>query len=226
MKKILSFILLCVLILALAGCGAKEPKTNKTSSETAHAEPKQNQVSSEIASVESKQNQTTGDLQKPNKTTTDSKTLPESYPKEILPLAADAEIIDIREHPTNNGLEVSYVSGNNIDTLCDFYEGALQDAENLSTTETQDGYMITTKMDGIDYTIMLDKNAMNPNPQYAGKISVYIILTGLYGASSNASQMPEGDGEAWPFADPRAKRTHKSNPARRWNYSPCANCRR
>lgn len=201
MRKIISFILLSVLTMALIGCGGKEPKTNKTSGGTAPTETKQKLLNSETASTEPKQNQIANDLQKPNNITIDFKTLPETYPKEILPLAADAEIIDIREHPANNGLEVSYVSDNNIDTLCDFYEGALQDAENISTTETPDGYMIDAKMDGIDYTIMLDKNAMNPNPQYAGKISVYIVLIGLEGVSNNASQMPKGDGEAWPFAE-------------------------
>lgn len=187
MKRILSLILASVLILALAGCGAKEPAADEANGGTTSAEPKQSQ--------------TTGDPQKPNKTASGSKTLPASYPKETLPLSADAEILDVRENPANNGLEVSYVSDNDIDTLCDYYEGALKDAKDLSTTETQDGYMITAKMDGVGYSIMLSKDAMKSNPQYAGKISVYIILTGLKGVSGGTSQMPQGEGEAWPSAD-------------------------
>lgn len=186
MKRILSVIIMSVFILALAGCGSKKPATNEANGGTASAEPKQSQ--------------TAGDPQKPNEIASGSKTLPISYPKEILPLAADAEIIDVRENPANKGLEVMYVSDNNIDTLCDFYEGALKDAKDLNTDETPDGYWITAKIDGVDYTIMLDKNAMNPNPQYAGKVSVYLILSGLEGASGN-TQMPEGEGEAWPSAD-------------------------
>lgn len=177
MKKILSIFLASVLILALAGCEAKGPLANQTNGGEASQAPKQSE------------------------TVFGSKMLPAIYPKETLPLAADAEIIDVRENPANKGLEVMYVSDNNIDTLCDFYVGALKDAKDLSTTETQDGYMITAKIDGVDYTIMLDKNAMNPNPQYAGKISVYIILAGLEGISGGTSQMPEGEGEAWPSAD-------------------------
>lgn len=187
MKKILSLILASVLILALAACGAKELASNEANGGITPAEPKTNQ--------------TTGDLQKPNEITPDSKTLPASYPKETLPLAADAEILDVKENPANNGLEVSYVSDNDIDTLCDYYEGALKDAKDLSTTEMQDGYMITAKMEGVNYSIILSKDAMKSNPQYDGKVSVYIILTGLKGASSRTSQMPQGEGEAWPSAD-------------------------
>lgn len=183
MKKLLIGLLAFMLVLTLAGCGAKEPAANEANGGTVSGEPEQSQ--------------TAGDPQKPqNETTASSKTLPDSYPKEILPLAADAEILDVRENPANNGLEVSYVSSNDIDTLCDFYEGALKDAEGLSTAETQDGYMITAKMDGVGYTIMLSKDAMKSNPQYAGKISVYIVLIGLKDVSDGESQMPEGEGGA------------------------------
>ncbi|KAF5035630.1 hypothetical protein DSECCO2_583570 [anaerobic digester metagenome] len=61
--------------------------------------------------------------------------------------------------------------------------------------------MIFAKMNGAGYTIMLSKDAMNPNPSYAGKKSVYMILTGLEGLSGGNPQIPEGEGEAWPFAD-------------------------
>ena len=179
MKKILSFILASVLILALAGCGAKKPAANETIQTP-------------------KQSQTTGDAQKPqNETPAGTKTLPASYPKEILPLAADADILDVRENPASKGLEVMYVSDNDIDTQCDFYEGALKDAKDLSTTETQDGYMITANMDGVGYTVMLSKDAMDPT-KYAGKVSVYLILSGLEGVAG-LTEKPKGESLAWPF---------------------------
>ena len=168
MKKILSLILMSVLILALAGCGAKGPAADEANGGT--------------TSVEPKQSQTTGDPQKPNKTVSGSKTLPASYPKEILPLAADAEILDVRENPASKGLEVMYVSDNDIDTLCDFYEGALKDAKDLSTTETQDGYTITAKIDGVGYNIMFFKQ-LNFFPSLSRYLSVTVtsfLSTRLY----------------------------------------------
>lgn len=159
MKKVLTLLFTSVLVLALVGCGAKESTANEANSKDVSAEPKQGQISS------------------------NSKTLPASYPNEILPLAADAEIIDVRENSANNGLEVIYVSENDIRTLCDYYEGALKNAKDLSTHETSDGYVISAKIDGTDYTITLSKNAMKSNPQHAGKVSVYIILTGLESVS-------------------------------------------
>lgn len=172
MKRLLSVILASVLILALVGCGEKEPAGSGA-------------VSGALKAVE---------------TAGDNKTLPDSYPKDILPLAADAEIIDVRENPASKGLEVMYVSGNNVDTLRDFYEAALRNAKDLRTDETEDGYWITASMDGVDYTVMLSEDAMNPNPQYAGKVSVYLVLGGLEGVSAG-SQMPAGQGKAWPTAD-------------------------
>lgn len=174
-------------MLLLIGCGNKAPDAVKESNDTAKG-----------ASVN---NETTTDISSSSGTVKGDVILPDSYPKETLPLAVDAEILDVRENPANKGLEVSYVSANDIDTLCDFYEGAFKDAKDLKTDETPDGYWISAMMDGVSYTIMLDKNAMNPNPQYAGKTSVYIILTGLEGVSGSASQMPAGEGEAWPAAD-------------------------
>lgn len=189
MKKILSLFIVSVLILTLAGCGTKEPAANEEKVET---------------TSETNQRQTTDDPQKPNETASGSKTLPSSYPKEVLPLAADAEILDVRENPANNGLEVSYVSDNNIGTLCDFYEGALKDAKDFNTDETPDGYWITAKMDGIGYTIMLSKDAMKSNPQYAGKISVYIVLTKLEEKvtirGDNGEKVTFGDSK-WPTSE-------------------------
>ena len=82
MKKVLFLILSSVLILALAGCGAKEPATS----------------AADVGNTsENRQSQTTGDPQKPNEVTSGAKTLPASFPKETLPLAADAEIFDERK---------------------------------------------------------------------------------------------------------------------------------
>ncbi len=183
MKKILFIILASVFILVLPGCGAKKPVTDKVNDGT---------------TAESKQSQNTDGPQMSNETATGTKTLPTSFPNETLPLAADAEILDVRENHANNGLEVSYVSDNDINTLCDFYEGALKDAKDLSTTETQGDYIISAKKDGVEYTIMLSKSAMNPNPQYAGKVSVYLIMSGLEGVSAPTDK-PKSESLAWPF---------------------------
>lgn len=176
MKKIVTLILVSVLILALAGCGSKDSGVKD-------------------------------DLKKPqdntstNSSTSNSDTLPASYPKEKLPLAVDAEIIDVRENPASKGLEVIYVSDNNINTLRDFYEGALKGAKDLITDETPEGYMISATLDGVGYTIMLSKDAMKSNPKYAEKVSVYIILSGLEDISEAGPQIPMEKGETWPTAD-------------------------
>lgn len=52
-------------------------------------------------------------------------------------------------------------------------------------------FTITAKIDGVAYSIILDKNAMNPNSQYAGKVSVYLILSGLESAETIKSYVDE-----------------------------------
>lgn len=162
MRRILIRVLLIVLTTAIllpAGCAAE---TESGSGTTGTADTSINASSDADPSVTAKE-----DL-----------SLPAGYPKELLPLAADAEIIDVRENPANNGLEVMYVSRNDIDTLRDFYEGALRDTEDPDTIETEDGYMITANTSNAWYTVMLSREAMN-GTAYDGMISVYLILTGI-----------------------------------------------
>lgn len=177
MRKIFVWSLMLILTLSLIGCTEKIPSSEKRSSESVD---------------EASNNKEAGGSED------DKLTLPDSYPNEILPLAADAEIIDIRENPGNRGLEVDYVSGNNIDTLCDYYEGALKDANDLDTSKVENGYRISANMDGVYYTIMLSEWIMDHLPQYKDKVVVSIILTGLKDIPSEKSKLPEGTGEQWP----------------------------
>jgi hypothetical protein len=167
MKKIVTCAFIVVLIISLAGCGISGKKPNK--------EGGNNNLS-------------------PGSPGNKELTLPESYPKETLPLAADAEILDVRENPANNGIEVDYVSSNNIDTLIDFYEGLLLTATDLETSQLESGAMITAKVGDVYYTIMLNKGIMDNNPKYAGKVAVSVILSG----KEQEPSLPDGDGETWP----------------------------
>ncbi len=181
MRKKMTCAIILVMIILITGCGIKPATVN---------DPSKDVNKGNVADASPS----------PGAIKDDEFGLPDSYPKDILPLAVDAEIIDVRENPASNGLEVMYVSNNNIDTLLDFYEGALKDAQALNTDETTDGYMVTAMMDDVNYVINLSKDAMNPNPKHAGKISVYIILSGLEGVSGE-SLMLEGEGEEWPPAE-------------------------
>jgi hypothetical protein len=176
MKKFFTCAFIFVLILSIAGCGI----SGKTGEDPKYKEEGGN------------------DSKSPDSNEGGELSLPDSYPKEMLPLAADAEILDVRENPANNGLEVDYVSGNNIDTLVDFYEGLLLTAEDLQTSEVESGRMITAKVDGVYYTIMLSEGIMDKNPKYAGKVAVSIILLVIDNAGNDKPSPPAGEGETWP----------------------------
>lgn len=183
MRKDLIWTFVLVLMLLFAGCVDKSSAAEKRSSEVAHGN---KGTSTEEGSS--------------SDTAKDELILPESYPKEVLPLVDDAKILDVRENPTNKGLEVSYVSENDIDVLCNYFEVALQDAKNLSTTEMPDGYMITAKLESVSYFIMLSTDALKFNHEYFGRTSVYIMMTGLEDVAVG-SKLLEDEGEAWPLAD-------------------------
>ena len=188
MRKIMTWTIMISLVLLFAGCQEQSSAPEKKGTMTTEQTTGHKGDASEI-------NTSSG------ATKEDELVLPVSYPKEILPLAVDAEILDVRENVQNKGIEVSYVSDNDIKTLRDFYEGALKDAKDLNTIETSGNYMISANIDGVGYTVMISKDAMSSNPKYAGKKSVYIVVTGLDGEYNGEKQMPDGDGEAWPSAD-------------------------
>lgn len=188
MKKVLVSIVVLVLILSLAGCGKGKPTAGEVSGETPEGAPNHTAEATATNTLPEATNGNVGD----------GLSLPDSYPKEKLPLAADAEILDVREHSANNSLEVDYVSDNNLDTLVDYYEGILREAKDLETSEVQSGYMITASMDGVGYTIMLSEGIMDSNPRYAGKVAVSIILSGLEGILNAESEALDGGGEVWP----------------------------
>lgn len=181
MKRALLLILMFVWVLTLAGCGEEKPAGKEA--------PKQNET---VANSKTFSEAANGPRD-------DALSLPDGYPKEMLPLAADAEILGIRENPANNGLEVDYVSGNNLDTLVDYYEGALKDAKDLSSFQTQSGHMVTASMDGTYYTIMLSEGILDHIPNYAGKVAVSIVLSGLQDISSSRLKLPD-EGQPWPSA--------------------------
>lgn len=124
-------------------------------------------------------------------------TLPNNYPSDVLPLVADAKILDVRVNPANNGVEVSYVTELDIEVLKKHYESALSGGTGRITTPTSDGYMLMSKVGDVHYTVMLSKDALKTNPAYAGKNSVYIVITGLPGANA-APERPKEQGETWP----------------------------
>lgn len=177
MRKILIWTFMLIMMLLFVGCGDKSPSIGKENGKVAN-------TGTSLGTTKAIE-----------------LILPDSYPKDVLPLAADAEIIDVRENPASNGLEVIYVSDNDVDTLHDFHERALKDAQNLRTYEIADGYRISATMDGVGYEIWFSKDAMNPNPQYAGKTSVYIILSGLKGVSGVGAEIAVGKGQTWPTVD-------------------------
>lgn len=119
---------------------------------------------------------------------------------DLIPLVADAELLDIRQNPSNTVLEVYYVSRNHIDTVADFYGHALEEYENLTIRKIQFGYMITANLGKLHYLIMLSENAMDANPKYVGMIAVSVILTGL-DAEPTEPKISEKSGELWPTVE-------------------------
>jgi len=120
-----------------------------------------------------------------------------SIPEGLLSLPDDAEVLDVRENPANKGLEVSVVSNYGVEALRDLYVEALQGAQESRVLTVPGGYMITATVSGVDYNIMLSSTAMDPNPKYAGKSSIYAVLTGIESSLDTPDEPPAG-GLAWP----------------------------
>lgn len=133
MKRILSFILASTLMLALGGCGTKEPVGNKETGGKATME-----LKSMI-------------------------TLPDYLPKDFRLFPDGAVIVDGREHPPAKAYEITYLSDSSLETLRDFYKAALKDGKNFSSTEFGDGYNVSAKINDIDYIATILKLTMGPD---------------------------------------------------------------
>lgn len=188
MKNILARLLTLALTLMLVGCGAGGPPASQPGAEVPEA------ASAPVEALEQPQEEAPS-----NSDSAELKSLPVGYPEHLVPLAPDAEIVDVKQNPANHGLEIIYVSDHDIDALYQLYEGALQGADNLSVMPTQDGFMFIGTMQDVGVSVMLSKDIMKAHPLYANKMSVYLVLTGLTDmVSGEPQQMPEGEGEAWP----------------------------
>ena len=124
-----------------------------------------------------------------------------TIPEGLLTLPWDAEVLDLRENPANGGLEIGFVSDLGLEELHDMYIEELKAAKDLDVIELPGGYMISATLDGVDYTFMLSKDAMDVSPVYAGKTSVYVVLTGLEGRSPREPEESQDQGLAWPASD-------------------------
>lgn len=122
-------------------------------------------------------------------------------PDGLLKLPEDAEVIDVRENPSNRGLEISIVTDFALDKLHDLYVEELKEAEELSITPLPGGYMISATLDGVHHTLMLSETAMDANPVYAGKTSVYAVLTGLDISMDQENEEAKEEGLPWPHGE-------------------------
>jgi len=114
--------------------------------------------------------------------------LPDNYPKEILPLTGDANIISVMQHTPNNSLDVIYTSDDDLDSLLELNKAALSDAKDLMVLETDSGYLLMASLEGVSYSIMIGEGLFEQNPEYKGKQSVYIELIGVKGLSDNGTE--------------------------------------
>ena len=100
-KDFIYYFSVCIYI-GTSGCGAKKPVTDKVNDGT---------------TSESKQSQNTDGPQMSNETATGTKRCRPAFPMKLCPLQQMLRSLDVRENHANNGLEVSYVSDNDIHAL-------------------------------------------------------------------------------------------------------------
>jgi hypothetical protein len=187
------FVVLTIItfILSFTACGRKEKNTDKRGAGKVAEKSAGDLNESEKVNSASKLNM--GDIGS-------DLPLPDNYPKEILPLSEDANIINVRQYPQNNGLGIIYVSGDDLNSLLELNKSALSAAKDLVVMETDDGYMLMASLEDVNYTIVIGEGLFDHLPEYKGKQSVMIEITGMKGLldSETASGIPTDSGKPWP----------------------------
>lgn len=170
MKKTNYILLIIILIFSQLGCSSdKKPAT----SETKTAGIKQLNIATNKVTIDPslKKHSSPESLQ----------TLPDYYPTNNVPLAIDAKLFDIKEVYPSKVLSVMYATDNDIDSICDFYEGAFKSFQKSPTTRNEwADITLIAKNNGATYKIYLWKPGMMQNvPELVEKTIVIMELRDL-----------------------------------------------
>lgn len=164
-----------MMVSAFAGCGNKEKDNSK------NEQGSNNPVES---SVNDASKNSGSDIKVNMGTSGTNMSLPDGFPKDVVPLLDDANVINVIDNKESKTMGITYTTDKSFEDAAAFYQNVIKDAEDRSETKSDNGYMIYGKKNNIDITAVISK--------YEGdKISVFLNVSMLDQETSNNTTSAE-----------------------------------
>lgn len=163
MKKLIGVLLLSFLIILLPACGSSDEETEDTNEEASEVSVEEDSDEIKITG-EGSESVVTKDMDKSVK-------LPEGYPEEIIPIYDDLFLITAMKRD-DGSFAVSGGSEDSIESVGNFYEEILTDAEVMMKDFTEDSYSNLGEFKGHTYTI----NISEPEGELVDRFESYVMI--------------------------------------------------
>jgi predicted small lipoprotein YifL len=151
MKKFLCvFTIFIMMVSSFAGCGSKGGSKDSNKNEQTSNNPVKSSTN------DASKNSETGVKVDMGKIGT-GLSLPDGFPKDVVPLLGDANIINVIDNKAAKAIGITYTTGKKFEDAVAFYSQVLKDAGERSETKTDGGYLLFGKKAGIDLSVVVSK---------------------------------------------------------------------
>jgi hypothetical protein len=181
-----------LIMSGLAGCGGKD----KDSDDTGKATSSEKEKDDEDEDKDNKDDDGSGGIKIDlGKSGTNLK-LPKDFPKDVVPLIKDANIVNVIDNKNAMAMGVTYVTEKDLEYAVEFYQDVLKDGQNYSVTEVSGGTILYALKEGygVSATIV----------EYDGdKVSIMLnVAFNKKDDNDNPSEEPSEDPSDEPSIEP------------------------
>jgi hypothetical protein len=143
----------------LVGCGNKEGSKNEDASS--------NSVQSSSNDAEKNSG---GDIKVNMGNSGVNLSLPDGFPKDVVPLLGDANVINVIDNKESKAMGITYTTDKSFEDAVAFYQEVIKDGVERSESASENGYLMFANKAGIDISVVISK--------YEGeKVSVFLNVS-------------------------------------------------
>jgi predicted enzyme related to lactoylglutathione lyase len=143
----------------LVGCGNKEGSKNEDASS--------NSVQSSSNDAEKNSG---GDIKVNMGNSGVNLSLPDGFPKDVVPLLGDANVINVIDNKESKAMGITYTTDKSFEDAVAFYQEVIKDGVERSESASENGYLMFANKAGIDISAVISK--------YEGeKVSVFLNVS-------------------------------------------------
>jgi hypothetical protein len=159
MRKIMFLSLLVLMTAALISCssGAKQVPAENAASQPAAAEAAES--TPEVDTIEELEHASGMEINVSMGEMGENMSLPESFPKDVLPLPEDANIVNVNDNADTKSVSIIFKTGKNFDEALAYCQDIMKDGTITVEDKKDDSYILMGSKD--KYSIMITVSKYN-----------------------------------------------------------------